>query len=131
MLSSTEQLFGLLRSVFLGRPMKEHYMREKLREALDDGDLRFEFCVQLFVNDNKTPIEDAYIEWLESDSPPIPIATLTIPKQEFDEGLQTEMENMAFNPWHTKEITPLGLINLARKKVYDASAMNRGSSLKE
>ena len=128
--SSSEQFFGVLRSVLQGTPKKEHYLREKLREAATQGDLRFDFCIQLYVDDKKTPIEEAYIEWLESDSPPIPVATLIIPRQEFDEGLQIEMEKMAFNPWHTKEITPLGLINLARKKVYDASAINRGSSLK-
>jgi len=126
-LSSNGQFLGVVRSIFQGTPQKEYYLREKLREALKEGDLRFDFCVQLFVDDKITPIEDAYIEWLESDSPPIPIATLNIPKQEFDNQLQTEMENMAFNPWHTKDLTPLGLINLARKKVYDASAMNRGS----
>lgn len=129
-LSSTQQLAGVLRSVFQGVPQKDIYMRGKLLEALKEGDLLFDFCIQLFVDEKKTPIEDAYIEWKESDSPPIPIATLTIPKQDYDEQLQKDMENMAFNPWHTKEHTPLGLINLARKKVYDASARNRGSSLK-
>jgi len=129
-LSSAQQLTSVLRSVFQGVPQKDIYMRGKLLEALKEGDLHFDFCVQLFVDDKKTPIEDAYIEWKESDSQPIPIATLTIPKQDFDEQLQKDMENMAFNPWHTKEHTPLGLINLARKKVYDASAINRGSSLK-
>jgi len=130
-LSSTQQLQGVLRSVFQGVPKKEIYLREKLLEALKAGDLRFDFCIQLFVDEKKTPIEDAYIEWKESDSPTVPIATLTIPKQDYDEQLQKDMENMAFNPWHTQELTPLGLINLARKKVYDASARNRGSSLKD
>jgi len=130
MLSSSEQFFGVLRSVFQGIPKKEFYLKEKLREALQEEDLRFEFCIQLFIDDKRTPIEDAYIEWLESDSPPIPIATLTMPRQEFNEHLQADMEKLAFNPWHTKELTPLGLINLARRKVYDASAFNRGSSLK-
>ena len=129
-LSSSKQLLGVLRSVFQGVPQKDVYFREKLMEALKEGDLRFDFCVQLFVDEKKTPIEDAYIEWKESDSPPVPIAALTIPKQEYDEQLQKDMENLAFNPWHTQEYTPLGLINLARKKVYDASARNRGSSLK-
>lgn len=81
------------------------------------------------MDDGKTPIEDAYIESEESDSPPIPIAPLMIPKESFDKQLQVDMENMAFHPWHTKEYTPLGLINLARKKVYDASAMHRRASV--
>ena len=129
-LSSTQQLLGVLRSIFQGVPQKDIYMREKLLEALREDDLRFDFCIQLFVDEKKTPIEDAYIEWKEADSPPIHIATLTLPKQEFDSQLQQDMEAMAFNPWHTKDHTPLGLINLARKNVYDASAMHRGSTLK-
>jgi len=128
-LSSAQQLMGVLRSVFQGIPKKEVYFREKLMEALKENNLRFDFCIQLFVDEKKTPIEDAFIEWKESDSPSIPIAVLNIPRQDYDDQLQRDVENMAFNPWHTKEFAPLGLINLARKKVYDASAGNRGSSL--
>ncbi len=129
-LTPTQQLSGVLRSVFTGIPQKENYLRAKLLDALKENDLHFDFCVQPFVDERRTPTEDAYIEWKESDSPPVPIALLTIPRQALDEQLQADMEQMAFNPWHTKEITPLGLINLARKKVYDASAAHRGSSLK-
>ena len=128
-LSSTEQLLGVLRSVAAGKSQRENYLQGKLLEALNESDLRFEFCIQLFVDEQKTPIEDAYIEWKESDSPPLPIATLIISKQSLDPQLQIDMEHMAFNPWHTKDFTPLGLINLARKKVYNASAMHRGASM--
>ncbi len=129
-LSSVQQLAGALRSLMQGGPQKDHYLREKLREALRDGDVRFDFCIQLFVDEKRTPIEDAYIEWKESDSPPIAIATLIIPQQHPDPQLQQDMEHMAFNPWNTNEFTPLGLINLARKNVYEASASHRGASVK-
>ncbi len=129
MLSSSQQLLGVLRSLLQGGPQKDDYLREKLREALNEGDVSFDCCVQLFVDDRKTPIEEAYIEWKESDSPPIPIATLIIPRQDLDDQLQQEMEQMAFNPWNTTDFTPLGLINLARKDVYDASASHRGAAV--
>ena len=129
-LSSGQQLSGVLRSLMQGGPQKDHYLREKLSEALRDGDVRFDFCIQLFVDEKRTPIEEAYIEWKESDSPPIAIATLIIPQQNLDPQLQQDMEHMAFNPWNTNEFTPLGLINLARKNVYDASASHRGASVK-
>jgi catalase len=128
--STARQLTEVLRSVTQGVPQREHYLREKLRAALREGDLRFDFCIQLFVDEKKTPIEDAYIEWKESDSPAIPIATLIIPQQDFDRQLEQGMEHMAFNPWNTNELTPLGLINLARKNVYDASASHRGAAVK-
>jgi len=129
MLSPAQQWLGVLRSLMQGGAQKDHYLREKLREALREGDVCFDFCVQLFVDEKRTPIEDAYLEWKESDSPPIPIATLIVPKQELDPELQQEVERMAFNPWNTKELTPLGLINLARKNVYGASASHRGEAV--
>jgi catalase len=128
--STREQLAGVLRSVMQGGPQKDHYLREKLREALKEGEVGFDFCVQLFVDEKRTPIEDAYIEWKETDSSPIAIATLIIPSQDPDAQLEQDMEHMAFNPWNTHEFTPLGLINLARKNVYEASAVHRGASLK-
>lgn len=129
-LSTGEQLSGVVRSLMHGGEQKDHYLREKLREALRQGEVCFDFCIQLFVDERRTPIEDAYIEWKESDAPPIPIATLIIPKQDLDPQLQADMEHMAFNPWNTDEFTPLGLINLARKNVYDASAAHRGAAVK-
>jgi catalase len=129
-LSAGAQLFGLLRSLIRGGAQKDHYLREKLREALQEGDVCFDFCIQPFVDEKKTPIEQAYIEWKETDSPPIPLATLIIPKQDLDPQLQEDMEHMAFSPWNTQEFTPLGLINLARKTVYDASALHRGAAVK-
>ena len=128
-LSTGEQLSGVLRALRQGSEHKDHYLREKLFEALKEGEVCFEFCIQLFVDEKRTPVEDAYIEWQESDAPPIPIASLVIPKQESDPELQREMEFMAYNPWNTQDFTPLGLINLARKKVYDASAAHRGATV--
>lgn len=130
MLSTGQQLSGVLRSLMQGGEHKDHYLREKLAEALKAGDVCFDFCIQLFVDGERTPIEDAYIEWKESDSPPIEIAQLIIPEQSIDPQLQDEMEHMSFTPWNTKDFTPLGLINLARKKVYDASAIHRGVAIK-
>jgi catalase len=130
MLSSSQQLLGVLRSLMQGVPQRENYLREKLREALKESELRFDFCIQLFVDEQKTPIEDAYIEWKESDAPLIAVATLILSKQDFDPELEEAVERMAFNPWNTVDFTPLGRINLARKKVYEASARHRGASVK-
>ncbi len=128
-LSSLQQFLAVFSFVIHRGAERNHYLRIKLGEALQQEDLRYEFCIQFFVDDKKTPIEDAYIEWKESDSVPIPLATLTIPKQAYSDALEQQMEHMAFNPWHTREHTPLGLINLARKKVYNASAENRGGTV--
>jgi catalase len=123
--STGRQLSEVLHSLTGVGSGREHYLREKLRDALRDGDVCFDFCIQLFVDEKRTPIEDAYIEWKEADSPPIAIATLILPVQELDAQLGEEMEQMSFNPWNTSDLHPLGLINLARKKVYEASAVHR------
>jgi catalase len=128
--STTRQVTEVLRSLSHTASQRENYMQENLKEALRKGDVCFDFCIQMFVDEKKTPVEDAYIEWKEKDSPSIPIAMLAIPRQELDERFQQEMEGMAFNPWNTKEFTPLGQINLARKQVYDASASHRGANRK-
>jgi catalase len=126
--STARQLIEVLRSLRNDPSHRENYMREKLQDALREADVCFDFCIQLFVDEKKTPVEDAYVEWKESDSPPIPIALLILPRQEIDDRLQREMERMAFSPWNTKDLRPLGRINLARKKVYDASAIHRGAN---
>jgi catalase len=125
--STGRQLAEVLRSIFRDRVYREHYLHGKLQDALREGEACFDFCIQLFVDEKKTPIEDAYIEWKETDSPPIVVATLILPQQEPDAQLADEIEKMAFNPWNTHELHPLGLINLARKKVYGASAGHRAS----
>jgi catalase len=128
--STVREVMEAVLSVGNDRSGREDYMREKLMQALRKGDVCFDFCIQIFVDDKKTPIEDAYIEWKEKDSPPLPLAMLVIPEQELDNRLQQEMERMAFNPWNTKDFTPLGLINLARNHVYGASAAHRGAKVK-
>jgi catalase len=128
--STSRQLGEVLRTLRQDRSQRENYLREKLMISLQQRDVCFDFCIQLFVDEEKTPVEDAYIEWKEVDSPPIPIATLVVPRQQLDERLQHEVERVAFNPWNTKDFTPLGLINLARKNVYGASAVHRGAKVK-
>jgi hypothetical protein len=88
---------------------------------------QFDFQIQVYVDDNKTPIENPMIEWKETDSPPITVATITIPKQLFDfEERKRYDESLSFSPWHTlPEHQPLGSINLSRKEVYQEGAKNR------
>ncbi len=53
------------------------------------------------------------VTWREKASPPVRVATLTIPKQDIDaaEGRASErlVDQLAFNPWYTTdEFRPLG-----------------------
>jgi Animal haem peroxidase/Catalase len=108
------------------------YLAEEAALRLADGDVVFELCLQRFVDEKRTPIEDTAIEWTEAVSPPIPVATLTI--RTGDVGCAAARANsraidgLAFNPWNTTdEFRPLGNLNRARKSAYDASAAHRRS----
>jgi hypothetical protein len=83
--------------------------------------------VQLYVNDEKTPIENPMQEWREEDSPFIKLATINIPAQKFDFDERKRLdEGLSFNPWHTLPAhAPLGSVNLARKHVYQEMAKAR------
>ena len=99
------------------------YLREEIIARLGEGEVRFDLYLQPFVSKWATPIENFGVTWREKVSPPVLVATLTIPKQEVDaaEGRATErlVDQLAFNPWNTTdEFRPLGNMNRARKAAY-------------
>ncbi|RPE43108.1 catalase [Streptomyces sp. Ag109_O5-1] len=94
---------------------------------LSGSPVRFALHIQKYVSERLTPIEDGAIEWKESDSPWLDVATLTIPAQNIldPKGRATcdHVDTLAFNPWHAPaEFRPLGNLNRARRTVYAASA---------
>ena len=78
------------------------------------------------------PIEDPSIEWKESDSPYIVIATIKIPSQQFDtEEQQQFCEDLSFSPWNAlASHRPIGQLNRIRKQVYAASSNYRHTANK-
>ena len=106
------------------------FLSNEFARRLDAGDIRFELCIQRYVDDASTPIEDTAIEWTETASPPVKVADLVIAKPA--SGIAEAFTNarlideLAFNPWNTTdEFRPLGNLNRARKVAYDASAAHR------
>jgi hypothetical protein len=107
--------------------------RDDLVKRLREGDITFKFRAQLFIDAQRTPIEDAAVEWSETASPWIELATLVLPKTDvtMGEGAVTEkaVEEMSFDPWHcTEEMRPLGAVMRARKFAYGASVVGRNAS---
>lgn len=100
----------------------DNFLRDRLRAHLADQEAIFDFCVQLQKNPQTMPVEDARIEWKESESPFIKVATIRIPPQKFESEEQERFgENLSYTPWHSlPEHHPLGGINRARRVVYDA-----------
>jgi Animal haem peroxidase/Catalase len=114
------------------RPPRDdpNFLSAEAARRLARGDIRFELCVQRYVDEDSTPIEDTAVAWSERVSPPEPVAMLTVARGDLStpEALaQAQLiDATAFNPWNTTdEFRPLGNLNRARKAVYDASSAQR------
>lgn len=105
-------------------PTAEADLTSELSQRLTASDVSFDFQVQSYVNTERTPIEDSTVAW---DAPFFTIARLIIPK-----GSKTDpsLERQAFNPWNvpSDDFTPLGSMNRARLRVYEASATFRDAA---
>jgi hypothetical protein len=91
-------------------------LRQELLGRLSRAPVRFEFCLQPFVDETRTPIEDGATEWLESVSPPVMVAELILPTRPADDGVrpggEMAIEALAFSPWNAAEgFLPLGSLN--------------------
>ena len=117
------------------KPDSPNYMREAIVKYLNDTkeSVKFDFQIQIYVDDDKTPVENPMVEWKEGDSSPITVATIEIPQQIFDfEERKRYDEALSFSPWHTlREHEPIGSVNLARKKIYQESAKSRRAYIQE
>jgi catalase len=98
-----------------------NFLRLNLVRHLAERGAEFDFMVQRRTRPDAMPVEDPTVEWRESDSPFVPVARITIPKQTFDSPEQmTFCENLSFSPWHcVAEHRPLGGLNRLRRTVYD------------
>jgi hypothetical protein len=95
-------------------------LRRVLKDELARGDACLELTVQLQVPGKNMPVEDPTVLWSEQDSPFLPVARITIPKQAFDAKEQDRFcEDLSFTPWHSlPEHEPVGALNRLRKAVY-------------
>ena len=96
------------------------------------GPLVHELQLQFFVDEQRTPIEDASVNWTEDVAPYLTVARLTIPQQPLDDAgaaeFAKEVEGAVFDPWEAlAEHRPLGDVMRARKVVYFASEQTRGA----
>ena len=103
------------------------FLRKTLATELETGEACLQFMVQMQDANKHMPIEDPSVLWQESDSPYVPVATLTIPTQQFDTPTQQHFcENLSFSPWNAlAEHRPIGALNRVRKVVYKASSLYR------
>jgi hypothetical protein len=96
----------------------KNFLRSRMKQDLSARSVYYDFMIQFQEDPLKMPIEDVCVEWKSAWHK---VATIEIPKQEFDTpALNTLGENLTYSPWHChKENQPLGGINRARKAVYE------------
>jgi hypothetical protein len=97
-------------------------LREELIERLRTGWVAYTVKVQRFQGAEPTGIEDASARW---KAPFEDIGELVIEQQDLTtaDALDAEarVDALSFNPWHTRDLRPLGSINRALRLVCDAS----------
>ena len=107
------------RSRFPRHP-SDDYLREAMVATLATTAVELTLLVQLQTDPHRMPVEHGSVVWPERLSRPVPVATLRLPKQEFDSPEQLAFADvLSFNPWHAlPEHRPLGNQNRARRDIY-------------
>lgn len=106
------------------------YLSEELAERLRREPLVYDLRLQFYVDETRTPIEDASVEWREEDAPFVTVARLTLPTQDLASEparkLAAYIESLSFDPWHALEAhRPLGAMMRARNHAYRLSTEER------
>ncbi len=98
----------------------DDYLRNAMAATLAKEDVELDFQIQLQTDPHLMPIENNAVLWPEDLSPRVSVATLRIPKQQFNSSAQMEFsKQLSFNPWHTiAEHRPLGNQSRARRRMY-------------
>jgi hypothetical protein len=105
----------------------------QLADRLRQGAVVYDLALQFFVDAARTPIEDASIEWRESDAPFVNVARLTIAQQDVDSArgrrVAAFVESLSFDPWHALVAhRPLGNLMRARNPAYRLATIERSAA---
>jgi hypothetical protein len=107
----------------------DDYLRHAMVAALAAGDVELDIRLQLQTDPHFMPIENNAVLWPEKLSPRVSVATLRLPRQQFDSPAQMEFaKQLSYNPWHTiAEHRPLGNQSRARHRMYETLSKLRHS----
>ena len=109
------------------RPEARDNWAGDIYQRLADAPLQFDFQLQFFVDEARTPIENPTVEWDERIAPYVTVGRLIIDPQQPDDSFAQEVELARFDIWGGLEAhRPLGEIMRARKAAYFASQKGRG-----
>ena len=107
----------------------DDYLRNAMVAALTAGDVELDVRLQLQTDPHLMPIENNAVLWPEKLSPRVSVATLRLPRQQFDSPAQMAFaKRLSYNPWHCiAEHRPLGNQSRARRRMYWALSELRHS----
>ena len=101
-------------------------LRDRLRQRLAAGPIRFDFVVQRRTQPDKEPLDDAARPWI---SPFTVVGDMEIPPQDFETDERATLDRQfSFAPWNClKDHEPLGSVNRIRRTAYTDAAVNRSA----
>lgn len=107
--------------------------RAELAAQLAQGPLVWRLQLQFFVDEAKTPIEDASVDWPEAVAPWLDVAELVAEPQPLTgaeaDAFAARIEASVFDPWQALAAhRPLGEVMRARKVTYFESQKTRGAA---
>lgn len=109
---------------------KPQHWGDEMLGRLAQGPLDYRLQLQFFVDEVRTPIEDASVDWPEAVAPYVDVGVLRLlPPQggTVGDAFTTQVERSVFDPWQALVAhRPLGEVMRARKVVYFASQKERG-----
>jgi hypothetical protein len=113
------------------RSFTKNFLRDELADRLRKTDVVFDFLLQFYTDDVRTPIEDTSVPWRPEEIRPWKVAQLRIPRCDLNDPQTREqsekIDRLSFSPWHaTEDHRPLGNVMRARRVAYEASADLRG-----
>jgi hypothetical protein len=108
----------------------DDYLRVDLTTRLKARAHSWTLRAQLFVDDERTPIEDTTVPWT---GPFLDLGVLSLPMQDPESPRGVEIsqlvESLSFDPWHAiAEHQPLGGVMRARAAAYKASVLGRNAA---
>jgi Catalase len=113
---------------------EDHAVINSVVEFFSKNSAEYELRAQLCTNLERTPVEDASIEWPEEVSPHQPLGRITLPSQQADSPARRAYsdEILSFDPWRClADHQPLGSIMRLRKEAYRASSTFRHENNKQ
>ena len=104
---------------------KPNGLREAVIAFFAENEAVWELRAQLRRDEESMPVEDASVTWPEDESPYLPVARITVPRQDAwsDARLRSVNDGLAFSPWNALAAhRPLGSIMRVRRATYPVSS---------